>query len=61
MLEDHGIEGKKLTWKGLSYEANLDVLAKTMKRAMGTPNYHICLACRKMGQSLSSEKANSLV
>lgn len=47
ILEDHGIEGEKLSWEGLSYEAGRDVSAKTKKRAMGTLNYHMCIVCRK--------------
>jgi hypothetical protein len=36
-----------MTWETLGYEAGLDVSARTIQRAMGTRDYHKCVACRK--------------
>ncbi len=47
ILEENGFEGHALTWDQLAFKAGLDVHADTVKRAMGTMNYHKCIACRK--------------
>ena len=47
ILEKDGFCARALTWEQLGYEANLDVSGKTIRRVMGTMEYHKCLACRK--------------
>lgn len=56
ILEDNGIEGKKLGWAGLAYEAGLDVSEWTLKRAMGTMDYHMCVACKRGWASPAQQK-----
>jgi hypothetical protein len=36
-----------MSWETLAYESGLDVSPRTVKRAMGTLDYHKCIACRK--------------
>jgi hypothetical protein len=47
LVEDSDAEGRSMSWETLAYESGLDVSGRTVKRAMGTLNYHKCLACRK--------------
>jgi len=47
VLEEEGFEARALTWEQLGYEVGLDCSGDTVKRAMGTMNYHKCIACRK--------------
>lgn len=47
ILESHEFESRALTWEQLGYEAGLDVAGRTIQRAMGTMDYHKCIACRK--------------
>ena len=47
ILEEDGFCARALIWEQLGYEANLDVSGKTIRRAMGTMEYHKYLACRK--------------
>ena len=34
-------------WEQLGFEAGVDCSGRTIKRAMGTMNYHKCIACKK--------------
>ena len=47
VLENEGIEAKALSWKQLGMEVDLDVSERTIQRAMGTKDYHKCIACSK--------------
>ncbi|PQE31529.1 hmg box protein [Rutstroemia sp. NJR-2017a WRK4] len=47
LLEEEGIEGRALTWEQLGTEVGLDVDRKTVQDAMGTMEYHKCVACKK--------------
>ncbi|KAF1978853.1 hypothetical protein BU23DRAFT_586691 [Bimuria novae-zelandiae CBS 107.79] len=47
IIEDCDVEGRSISWEALAYESGLDVSWRTVKRAMGTLNYHKCIACRK--------------
>lgn len=44
---EEGFEARALTWEQLGYEAGLDCSGRTVQRAMGTMDYHKCVACRK--------------
>lgn len=44
---EEGIEGRALTWEQLGEEVGLECNGRTFQRAMGTMNYHKCIACRK--------------
>lgn len=46
ILED-GIEARGLTWEQLGNEVGLDYSGRTIQNAMGTMDYHKCIACRK--------------
>lgn len=47
IIEDCDVEGRSMTWETLAYESGLDISGRTVKRAMGTLDYHKCIACRK--------------
>lgn len=50
IVEDHRTEGRTLSWAALGYEAGLDLKdpqGHTVKKAMGTMNYYMCIACKK--------------
>jgi len=47
ILENEGIEARGLTWEQLGTEVGLDVSGRTVQRALGTLEYHKCIACRK--------------
>jgi hypothetical protein len=47
IIEDADFESRSMTWDTLAYEAGLDVSPHTVQRAMGTLNYHKCIACKK--------------
>jgi hypothetical protein len=47
ILHNSDIETRSMTWETLGYEAGLDVSVDTIKRAMGSLQYHKCIACRK--------------
>jgi hypothetical protein len=47
IIEDCDAEGRSMSWDTLAYEAGLDVSTRTIRRAMGTLDYHKCIACRK--------------
>ena len=46
ILEEDGLCARALTWEQLGYKADLDVCGATIRRHMGTLNYHKYLACR---------------
>lgn len=47
ILEADGFNARALMWQQLGYEARVKVSDKTIKRHMGTMDYHKCLACSK--------------
>jgi hypothetical protein len=47
IIQSCGVQGRSMTWETLAYEADLDVSVDTIRRAMGTLDYHKCIACRK--------------
>ena len=47
VLEEDGIEARALTWEQLGYEIGLDCSVDTIRRAMGSMEYHKCIACRR--------------
>jgi hypothetical protein len=47
IIEDCDVEGRSMTWETLAYESGLNVSGRTVKRAIGTLDYHKCIACRK--------------
>lgn len=46
ILETEGIEARSYTWDQLGYKVGLEYLGRTVQRAMGTMDYHKCIACR---------------
>jgi transposase len=56
LLEDCDVEGRSMSWETLAYEAGLDVSARTLRRAMGTLDYHKCIACRRGWVSQAAAK-----
>lgn len=51
ILENEGLEGRSLTWSQLGIEAQVNVSEATIRRAIGSLNYHKCLACQGGWQS----------
>lgn len=47
VLETEGIEARRFTWEQLGNEVGLDCNGRTVQRAMGTMDYHKCIACCK--------------
>ena len=47
ILETEGIEARAYTWEQLGYEVGLECSGRTIKKAMGTIDYHKCIACRR--------------
>ena len=47
LLQEHGWTARSLTWDQLAIEAGLEVSGLTLRRAMGTMDYHKCVAWRK--------------
>lgn len=45
ILETEGIETRAYTWEQLGYEVGLECSGRTIKKAMGTIDYHKCIAC----------------
>ena len=45
-----------MTWLQLGFEAQVDASEATIKRVMGSLDYHKCLACQRGWQSPSSKK-----
>ena len=54
--ENEGLEGRSLTWMQLGFEAQVEALEATIRRAMGTLQYHKCFVCQRGWQSLSNKK-----
>ncbi|KAF1813823.1 hypothetical protein P152DRAFT_506644 [Eremomyces bilateralis CBS 781.70] len=48
ILEELDVYGRTITWDALGYEAGLDVSGRTVRRAMGTMEYHCYLAKRRV-------------
>ena len=47
ILETEGIAGRALTWEQLGFEVGLEVSGRTIQQALGTMDYHKCIACDK--------------
>ena len=47
ILETEGIEVRSYIWEQLGFEVGLECSRRTVKRAMGTMDYHKCIACRR--------------
>ncbi|KAI9883088.1 MAG: hypothetical protein M1823_005142 [Watsoniomyces obsoletus] len=47
ILETEGVNARALTWEQLGFEAGVEASGKTIKRALGSLNYHKCIACTK--------------
>ena len=47
ILQTTGLEGRGLTWEQLGMEAGVKASGKTIKRIMGTMDYHKCIACQQ--------------
>lgn len=47
VIEEEGFEARALTWEQLGYEVGLECSGRTIQAAMGTIDYHKCVACRK--------------
>jgi hypothetical protein len=47
IIESCDVQGRAMTWETLGYEARLNVSVNTIRRAMGTLDYHKCIAYRK--------------
>ena len=56
ILEEDGFCTRALTWEQLGYKADLDVCRATIRRRIGTIDYHKCLACRKGWVNESTKK-----
>ena len=56
ILENKGLEGRGLTWLQLRFKAQVDAFEATIKRVMGSLDYHKCLVCQRGWQSPSSNK-----
>lgn len=52
ILKEEGFEARALTWEQLGYEVGLECSGRIIQRAMGTMEYHKCVACRKGWMSL---------
>lgn len=57
ILENEGLARRALTWQQLGFKVKLDVFDNTIWRAMGTLDYHKCLACQQ-GWQLPRSAAN---
>lgn len=44
---DWGIEARSYTWEQLGYEVGLECSGRIIRKAMGTMDYHKCIACRR--------------
>ena len=47
IIEEEGFEARALTWAQLGYEVGLECSGRIIQIAMGTMDYHKCVACRK--------------
>ena len=56
ILENEGLDGRSLTWMQLGFEAQIEASEATIGKAMGTLEYHKCLACQRGWQSPTSKK-----
>ena len=46
ILETEVIEARAYTWEQLGYEVGLECSGRVIRKAMGTMEYHKCIACR---------------
>ncbi len=51
ILENEGLERRAFTWQQLRFEMGLDVSDATIRRTIGTIDYHKCLACQRGWQT----------
>ncbi|KAF1814001.1 hypothetical protein P152DRAFT_301152 [Eremomyces bilateralis CBS 781.70] len=60
ILEEQDVYGRTMSWEALGYEAGLDVSGRTIERAMGTKDYHRCVACNKtwISQNLAKKRVD---
>ena len=56
IIENHGFDGRTLTWAQLGYEAGVSASWLTVKRVLGSLDYRKCTACKKGWQSPSNAK-----
>ncbi len=47
ILEMEGIDARANTWEQLGYEVGLEYIGRTIRKAMGTIEYHKCIAGRR--------------
>lgn len=47
ILETEGIEARSYIWEQLGFEVGLECSGRIVQRAMGTMDYHMCIACRR--------------
>jgi hypothetical protein len=55
-LQDAGWDARVLTWQQLAIELDFGVSGSTMRRALGSLDYHKCIACTKGWVSARSAK-----
>ena len=59
ILENEGLEGRGLTWSQLGFEAQVDASEATIRRTMGSLNYHKCLYSYIAFQRISGRNASN--
>ena len=48
LIQSEGFEARKLSWEELGWECGLEgISGRTIKKYMGTMDYHKCIACTK--------------
>ena len=47
IVRRNGFEGRALTWEALANEINVNVSARTIRRALKQINYRRCITCQK--------------
>lgn len=45
ILETGGIEARAYKWEQLKYKVGLEYSCHTIRKAMGSMEYHTCIAC----------------
>ena len=56
LSENEGLEGRSLPWLQLGFEAQVDASETTIRRALGSLDYHKCLACQRGWVSFQQKK-----
>ena len=58
--ETEGIEARSYTWEQLGFEVGLECSGRTVQKAMGTMDYHKCIACRRgwVNQKTAKDRTN---